>query len=320
MSATQSAPLPQDTSNTDVSTRLNATKIFFISTILFCLFLFENTNVGKISLSLRKNIYILIGLVAAIALLAVALRPRQLFDNPVSAVLESSDGRLLSARIAADGQWRFPASDSVPEKFARAIVRFEDKRFWHHPGVDPLALARALRLNLKNGEIRSGGSTITMQTIRLSRGNPPRTIPEKLWEMVLAVRLELYKSKKDILALYASNAPFGGNVVGLEAAAWRYFGIPADQLSWAECATLAVLPNSPAMIHPGKSRDALLAKRNFLLDQLCASGDIDSLSCELAKDEPLPDKPHQLPELAYHYLETQRKLHGDTRIESNLDF
>ena len=193
--------------------------------------MFENTNVGKISLSLRKNIYILVAIVAVAGLLARALRPRQLFDDPVSAVLESSDGRLLSARIAADGQWRFPASDDVPEKFARAIVRFEDKRFWHHPGVDPLALARALRLNLSSGEIRSGGSTITMQTIRLNRGNPPRTIGEKLWEMVLALRLELYRSKKEILAMYASNAPFGGNVVGLEAAAWRYFGMPADQLS-----------------------------------------------------------------------------------------
>ena len=269
---------------------------------------------------LSKNLWLLIGLVALLSLVAVALRPRKLFDSPVSAVLESSDGRLLGARIAADGQWRFPAVDSVPEKFSRAIVRFEDKRFWRHPGVDPLALARALRLNLASGEVRSGGSTITMQTIRLSRGNPPRTIPEKLWEMVLAVRLECYKSKEDILALYTANAPFGGNVVGLEAAAWRYFGRPADQLSWAESAMLAVLPNSPAMIHPGKSRDALLAKRNHLLDLLYASGDIDSLGCALAKEEPLPDKPHPLPELAYHYLETLRKAQGDSRFESHIDY
>ena len=269
---------------------------------------------------LSKNLWLLIGVVAALVLLAVALLPRKLFDSPVSAVLESGDGRLLGARIAADGQWRFPAVDSVPDKFARAVVRFEDKRFWHHPGVDPLALARALRLNLASGEVRSGGSTITMQTIRLSRGNPPRTVPEKLWEMVLALRLEFYKSKKEILALYAANAPFGGNVVGLEAAAWRYFGRPADQLSWAESAMLAVLPNSPAMIHPGKSRDALLAKRNHLLDLLCDAGDIDSLSCVLGKEEPLPDKPHPLPELAYHYLETLRKAQGDRRFESHIDY
>ena len=141
-----------------------------------------------------------------------------------------------------------------------------------------------------------------MQTIRLSRGDKPRTLGEKMLESVLALRLEAYRSKDEILALYAAHAPFGGNVVGLEAAAWRYFGRPADELSWAESATLAVLPNAPALIHPGSRRDALLAKRNFLLDKLRQAGEIDELACELAKDEPLPDKPHPLPEIAFHYL------------------
>ena len=254
----------------------------------------------------RKIILLLCAIFAGLTLIALLLRPGDLFDDPVCAVLESRDGKLLGARIAADGQWRFPAADVIPEKFATCIVTFEDKRFWHHPGVDPLAIARALRLNSSRGEIRSGASTLTMQTIRLSRGNPPRTIPEKLLEMVLALRLEAYCSKDEILALYAAHAPFGGNVVGLEAAAWRYFGRPADELSWAESATLAVLPNAPALIHPGSRRDALLAKRNFLLDKLCAIGVIDSLECDLAKDEPLPDKPWPLPEIAYHYLETLR--------------
>ena len=257
--------------------------------------------------------------VAGIALLAVALRPGDLFDDPVCAVLESRDGHLLGARIAADGQWRFPAADSVPEKFAKAIITFEDKRFRHHPGIDPLAIVRALRLNLSSGDIRSGASTLTMQTIRLSRGNPPRTIGEKLREMALALRLEAYCSKDEILALYAANAPFGGNVVGIEAAAWRYFGRPADELSWAESATLAVLPNAPALIHPGSRRDALLAKRNFLLDKLYQAGEIDGTECELAKDEPLPDKPHPLPEIAYHYLETLRKQQGDQLFRSHID-
>jgi len=268
----------------------------------------------------KKNLLLLLGIVAALALLGWALRPGRLFDDPVCAVLESSDGRLMGARIAADGQWRFPPADSVPEKFAKAIVTFEDKRFWHHPGVDPLAVARALRLNARSGEVRSGASTITMQTIRLSRGGKARTIREKLLETVLALRLEAYLSKDDILALYTANAPFGGNVVGLEAAAWRYYGRPAEELSWAGAAALAVLPNSPALIHPGSRRDALLAKRDFLLDKLCAEGALDSLECELAKDEPLPDKPVPLPEIAYHYLETQRREHGDRRFESSLDY
>ena len=258
----------------------------------------------------RKNILLLCAVLAGLILIALLLRPGTLFDDPVCAVLESRDGQLLGARIAADGQWRFPASDSVPEKFATCIVTFEDKRFWHHPGVDPLAIARALRLNTRQGEVRSGASTLTMQTIRLSRKNPPRTIPEKIWEMVLALRLEAYTSKDEILALYAAHAPFGGNVVGLD----------ADELSWAESATLAVLPNAPALIHPGSRRDLLLNKRNFLLDKLCENGVLDPLECELAREEPLPDKPWPLPEIAYHYLETLRKQQGDHLYESSLDY
>lgn len=267
----------------------------------------------------RKNILLFLSILAGVSATVMLLRPGSLFDAPVCAVLESRDGQLLGARIAADGQWRFPAADTVPDKFAKAIITFEDKRFRRHPGIDPLAVARALRLNARKREIRSGASTLTMQTIRLSRGNQPRTFGEKLYEMLLALRLEAFCSKDEILALYTANAPFGGNVVGLEAAAWRYFGRPADQLSWAESAMLAVLPNAPALIHPGSRRDALLAKRNFLLDKLYKAGYLDALECELAQDEPLPEKPYPLPESAYHYLETLRRQHGDQLFRSELD-
>ena len=271
-------------------------------------------------MDIRKQVLLFFLISAALAALAWALRPGQLFDDPVCAVLESRDGRLLGARIAADGQWRFPASDTVPDKFAKAIVCFEDKRFYRHPGVDPLAVARALRLNLRGGEIRSGASTLTMQVIRLSRGDRPRTFREKIIEMALALRLDAYCSKDEILALYAGHAPFGGNVVGLDAAAWRYWGRSADELSWAESATLAVLPNAPALIHPGRGRDALLAKRNFLLDKLCTAGCLDADECALAKDEPLPEKPWPLPEIAYHYLETLRRSQGDRLFTSSIDY
>jgi penicillin-binding protein 1C len=245
--------------------------------------------------------------------------PRNLFDSPVCAVLESSDGTLMGARIAADGQWRFPAVKEVPEKFAKCIITYEDKRFKWHPGVDPLAIGRAIKLNAGAGEVRSGASTLTMQTIRLSRGAKRRTIKEKLIEAIQATRLELRCSKKEILALYASNAPFGGNVVGLEAASWRYFGRSAEELSWSESATLAVLPNAPALIHPGKNRDKLLEKRNFLLDKLFSNGTIDSTECMLAKDEDLPQKPFPMPDISHHYLETLRKEGGDRRYGSSID-
>ncbi|MBO6169830.1 MAG: penicillin-binding protein 1C [Bacteroidales bacterium] len=258
-------------------------------------------------------------ILAPFVLLYLFCLPARLFKAPLSATLQSTDGTLLGARISADGQWYFPPAKQVPDKFAKCIVCYEDKRFWWHPGIDFLSIGRAIRQNFSRGEVVSGASTLTMQVIRLSRPQAPRNIPEKLLEAVMATRLELRHSKKKILLLYASNAPFGGNVVGIEAAAWRYFGRPADQLSWAESAMLAVLPNSPAMIHPGRNRERLLQKRNFLLDKLYANGTIDELECELAKDEPLPDKPMPMPDKAYHLLERLRAQGGDKAYSCTLD-
>lgn len=251
--------------------------------------------------------------------------PHPLFKDPTCMVLEAEYGDLLGARIAADGQWRFPQKDTIPVKFIKAIITFEDQRFYYHPGVDPSALWRALLQNLRNGQVVSGGSTLTMQVIRLSRKDKPRNLYQKLVEMILATRLELTTSKREILSLYASNAPFGGNVVGLDAASWRYFGKQPKLLSWAEAATLAVLPNSPALIHPGRNRNALLEKRNRLLDKLLDEKEIDTLTCRLAKEESLPDKPHPLPRLAPHlldraYLEyVKTRKTARSRIRTTLD-
>lgn len=252
---------------------------------------------------MTKRRWWIIGMAAALFLAWLLCLPRNLFKGTVySTVVESAEGELLGARIADDGQWRFPPSTEVPERFATALVQFEDKRFWWHPGVDFLAIGRAFKDNIKEGHTVSGGSTITMQVIRLSRGKE-RTIWQKIIEAVQATSLELRYSKKKILALYASHAPFGGNVVGLEAAAWRYFGRPADELSWAESATLAILPNSPASMHPGKNRDALKEKRDRLLERLCKKGYIDRETLEASLEEPLPEVPLQLPSYARHYVE-----------------
>jgi penicillin-binding protein 1C len=248
----------------------------------------------------RPKTSIALGLLLLIWLFCL---PRPLFNQPVSVVLEDRNGELLGARIASDGQWRFPQVDQLPDKYIDCIVAFEDRRFWWHPGVDPISMLRALWLNVTHGNVVSGGSTITMQVIRLSRHNPPRTIIEKLTELCMATRLELTYSKKSILALYASHAPFGGNVVGLEAAAWRFYGKRPELLTWAEAATLAVLPNSPGLIHPGRNRRALLEKRNRLLDRLQKQGLINATECELAHDEPLPGEPLPLPQLSPHLMD-----------------
>ena len=227
--------------------------------------------------------------------------PRQLFHVPYSTVVTDRNEELLGARIASDGQWRFPPRKTTPEKIKQCLITFEDKHFYHHWGVNPLATGRALYQNLKNKRVVSGGSTLTMQTIRLAR-NKPRTLGEKVVEMIWATRLEFRASKEEILSMYVSHAPFGGNVVGLDAAAWRYFGHSAEDLSWAESAMLAVLPHAPAMIHLSKGRKTLLSKRNRLLKQLLEEEIIDASTYELAVSEPLPDEPHPLPQIAPHLV------------------
>lgn len=229
--------------------------------------------------------------------------PKPLFDAPFCMVLEDREGQLLGAKIATDGQWRFPQIDSIPYKFEQSILEFEDRRFYSHWGIDLRSLARAISQNVKNGRIVSGGSTISMQIMRMARGNQSRNIWHKLIEMILATRLEMGYTKEQILQLYASHAPFGGNVVGLEAASWRYFGKGPHLLSWAESAMLAVLPNSPSLIHPGRNRSALFEKRNRLLGRLHESGLIDQFTLELSLEEPLPGKPLPLPRYAPHLLE-----------------
>ena len=246
----------------------------------------------------RKVILILITILVIAYIFCL---PRQLFHVPYSTVVTDRNGELLGARIASDGQWRFPPRTTTPEKIKQCLITFEDRHFYHHWGVNPVSIGRAAYQNLKNKRIVSGGSTLTMQTIRLAR-NESRTFGEKFIEMILATRLEFGASKEKILSMYVSHAPFGGNVVGLDAAAWRYFGHSSEELSWAEAAMLAVLPNAPAMIHLSKSRQSLLNKRNRLLKQLYGRKIIDSSTYELAISEPLPDEPHPLPQIAPHLV------------------
>jgi penicillin-binding protein 1C len=235
--------------------------------------------------------------------------PKPLFEAPYSPVLYDREGRLLGALVAEDGQWRFPPGP-VNGKFAAALIEAEDRRFRRHPGVDPLALFRALGQNIRAGRVVSGASTITMQTTRLMRRGRPRTVPEKALETIMALRLEIGRSKDEILGLYAANVPFGANVVGLEAAAWRWFGRGAAELSWAEAAVLAVLPNSPGLIHPGRNRDLLRQKRDALLEKLFRRGLFDEESLRLAQMEALPHEPLPLPRLAPHLLSRVAREQG----------
>ncbi|QWX83412.1 penicillin-binding protein 1C [Cellulophaga sp. HaHaR_3_176] len=264
--------------------------------------------------NLKKTIAIAVLLVAYYLCL-----PKILFTAPTATVVESKQGVLLGAKIADDGQWRFPVVDSVPIKFKTCLLNFEDAYFYKHPGFNPVSMIKAIGANYKAGKTVRGGSTITQQVIRLSRENQKRSYGEKLIELILATRLEFRYSKDDILKLYASHAPFGGNVVGLEVAAWRYFGLLPHQLSWAESATLAVLPNAPSLIYPGKNQEKLLTKRNRLLKKILEEKIIDKTTYELALLEGLPNKPYALPRLAPHFIQLVSKTKKGERVKATLD-
>ncbi|WP_335972738.1 penicillin-binding protein 1C [Gaetbulibacter jejuensis] len=245
--------------------------------------------------------------------------PKQLFKDPTATVITSKNDELLGAKIAKDGQWRFPHNDSIPEKFKNCIIQFEDEYFYKHPGFNPVSIFKALRENLKSDGIKRGGSTITQQVIRLSRKGKNRTYFEKAIEIILATRLELRTSKDKILSYYSSNAPFGGNVVGLDAASWRYFNRNANELSWAESATLAVLPNAPSLIYPGKNQERLLKKRNRLLAKLLQNQIIDSLTYNLSVVESLPQKPYPLPQIAPHLLQKVAQNYSGKHIKTTIN-
>ncbi|PUA27535.1 MAG: penicillin-binding protein 1C [Cellvibrio sp. 79] len=248
--------------------------------------------------------------------------PASLYSTPYASLLLARDGSLLGASIAADQQWRFAPIEQLPDKYKNSLLLFEDRHFYRHPGINPLSIARALRGNISAGKITSGGSTLTMQLARLLRQetyraeekNSGRTLGNKIQEAALALKLEWRFSKEDLLIHYTSHAPYGGNIVGLRAAAWRYFGRSPEYLSWSESALLAVLPNSPALIHPGRQRDVLLQKRNRLLQRLHAQHYFSDLDLQLALLEPLPERPQVLPQLAPHLLPTLKQKSPEQKV------
>ncbi|MBQ5524404.1 MAG: penicillin-binding protein 1C, partial [Paludibacteraceae bacterium] len=245
--------------------------------------------------------------------------PHGVFRSVYSTLLYSSNGTLMNAHIASDGQWRFPPCDTVPEKFRKAIVNYEDRWFYWHPGVNPVSMVKAAVLNFKRGRIVSGGSTLTMQVSRISSESRERTYWRKFVELNRALYIELRYSKDEILAMYASHAPFGGNVVGIEAASWRYFSCPASHLTWAQAAMLAVLPNSPSLVHISRNRELLLKKRNALLATLHKRGVISDDDYSLAVEEPIPAAPENLPQAAPHLASTLLKTHRGEAIHTHID-
>ncbi|MCK5242938.1 penicillin-binding protein 1C [bacterium] len=227
--------------------------------------------------------------------------PRPVFPRDYSRVILDENKNILRVFLNQQEHWILPPEKqkAIPEKLKHAVLHYEDRSFYRHRGVSAKAVLRALVLNLRYKKVMSGASTITMQVARLSKPKA-RTYANKLLEMLQAVKMEIRYSKEEILCMYLDHAPYGGNIKGYQAAAWKYFGKRAAELTWAQAATLAVLPNLPSLITPVVNRNKLITKRNDLLKTLVKQGYLDNSSYELAITEPAPDKVLPFPLLAPH--------------------
>jgi len=269
----------------------------------------------------QKKIFLILFLLFAIFGLSLLFPPQSRSDD--SKILFDSQGELLRVWLNKNEQYKFPKSEKISEKYKTAVLYFEDKRFNTHFGIDPAAVARAIGQNIKAGKIASGASTITMQAARL-REPRKRTFFAKLIEAHTALRMEIRMSKDEIFAEYASLAPMGGNVVGVETACWRFFGHSPEQLTWAEAALLALLPNRPSALNLEKERETLLQRRNNLLKSIVK----DEETLAAALEEALPKINANWRFKTPHYAEAvlsqfpnQTILHGtiDGKVQEQLE-
>jgi len=220
----------------------------------------------------------------------------------VSATIVDRNGKLLRAYAMADGRWRLPVDSQagVDPGYLKLLLAYEDKRFRSHHGVDPLAIGRAALQLLSRGHIVSGGSTITMQLARLLEPRRERSLAAKLRQMVRAVELERQLSKDQILDLYLTLAPFGGNLEGIRAASIAYFGKEPKRLSLAEAALLVALPQSPETRRLDRHPEAAAAARDRVLDRMVQEGQVSAEDATQARAVPVLRQRKPMPILAPH--------------------
>lgn len=267
----------------------------------------------------------------AVALLASLLLLDLLFPLPLptrrdaSVLVVARDGSPLRAFADADGVWRYPTTpEQVSPLYLQALLGYEDRWFWRHPGINPLALLRAGGQLLGSRRIVSGGSTLTMQVARIIdpglRGARTRTPSGKLRQLLRALQLEAHLSKREILTLYLDRAPFGGTIEGVQAASWAYLGKPAARLSHAEAALLAVLPQAPSRLRPDRAPQAAQAARDKLLARMAGSGAWTRAQVDDARIEPVVSRSLRPPMDAALLAQRLRVAHpAAARIASTLD-
>lgn len=236
----------------------------------------------------------------ALVLADMAFPPPLERAGVVSPLVLDREGRWLHAFATPEGRWRFPADlDDIDPVFVERLVAVEDKRFWRHAGVDPLALARAIKDAAATGRVSSGASTITMQTARLLEPRP-RTVPSKLVEMARAAQIERRLSKREILELYLTLAPYGGNIEGVRAASLSWFGKEPLRLTDAEQALLIALPQAPEARRPDRRQAAARAARREMLAKLSAGGMLSAALAAEADEAALPGQRRPYPRAAWH--------------------
>ncbi len=236
-------------------------------------------------------------------------------DLETSHVVLDHDGKLLRAYATSEGRWRLPASEKdVDPRFLKLLFAYEDKRFRAHHGVDVAALARAAVQFATSGHIVSGGSTLTMQVARLLEPREHRSLGAKLRQITRALELEHALSKDQILALYLTLAPYGGNLEGIRAASLAYFGKEPRKLSLPEAALLVALPQSPELRRPDRFPDIARAARDRVLDRAAAAGVVPRDEIVRAKSANVPRERKPLPVLAPHAADQVVAAEPDRRI------
>lgn len=270
---------------------------------------------------LRRLLAAALAALVAVLLADIALPPPLSRANAVSAIVTDRNGYWLHAFATDEGRWRFSADlDEIDPKFVEELIAVEDKRFWSHWGVDLFAVARAVATTARSGEITSGASTITMQTARLLEPRP-RTLGSKLIEVLRALQLERRLAKREILELYLTLAPYGGNLEGVRAASLIYFGREPERLSPAERALLIALPQAPEARRPDRRPETAKAARSGVLDRLVARGLIDARIADEARAAPAIGARKVFPRIAYHAARdlSLQAASGESIVPSTID-
>lgn len=247
------------------------------------------------------------------------LWPLPLNEVHPARVVVAHDGTPLWRFADAGGIWRYPVTiEEVSPRYLEALINYEDRWFWQHPGVNPFSVARAAWQDLTAGRVISGGSTLTMQVARLLDPHS-RTFGGKIRQLWRALQLEWHLSKRDILTLYLNRAPFGGTLQGIGAASWAYFGKPPARLSYADAALLAVLPQAPSRLRPDRWPTRAEAARNKVLDRMAEQGVWPAETVRESREEPVWLAPRQMPQLAPLFARMMLSKSRSDKIVTTLD-